>query len=52
MSNQILLRWAENENCDGTSDKVGKELCPPKFSDKVKDSQTSIILNKIYILIG
>jgi hypothetical protein len=39
MSNKILLRWAENENCDGSSDKVGKELCPPKFSDKVKDSQ-------------
>ena len=39
MSNQILLRWGENENCHGSIDKVGKEVCPPEFSDKVKDSE-------------
>ena len=39
MSNKILLRWAENENCGGDIDKVGKELCPPEFSEKVKNSE-------------
>jgi hypothetical protein len=38
MSNKILLRWAENEHCLGDADKVGKELCPPEFSEKVKNS--------------
>ena len=39
MSNRILLRWAENENCNTGSEKVGKDVCPPKFTDKVKNEE-------------